>query len=206
MNKSGKIEQSVLISIILAIVIGVIVLTAVVFPVSGAAGGGLSDELCHFNMALRNSLPSGSKFLINPILCSEVNVGNINANSYDTCPTIYKDNAELCGAYQIAKLADRCLYRGGGRNPELGLQNEFFICFKNIKLRNLENNKISEETILNVIGENTFKHGLKKTDINLFQQDQDKVITAGEAIGITFDNTGSNENVCIGATPCKELF
>lgn len=206
MNKSGKIEQGVLISIILAIVIGVIVLTAVVFPVSGAAGGGLSDELCHFNMALRSSLPLGSKFLINPILCSEINVGDIRADAYGKCPIVYKDNAELCGAYQVAELADRCLYRGGGRSPELGVAAEFFICFKNVKVRNLGELQISETELLNVIGENRFKHGLKKTDINFFQQDVEKSITAGKEIGLTFDNVATNKNVCIGVTPCKKII
>src|SRR3989344_3867993 len=85
--KRGKIEQSVLVSILLAIIIGGVILVTIVFPVS-SAGGGLSDGLCHFNMALRTALPTTTKPIAGTSLCREIEIGTINADKYSKCPKV----------------------------------------------------------------------------------------------------------------------
>lgn len=200
--KLGKIEQSVLVSILLAIVIGGVILVVIVFPVSGT-GGGLSDGLCHFNMALRNALPSvGLKSVAGTSLCQEIKVGTINADADSKCPKSYDNDETKCGAYQLAVLADRCWYRGGGRNSNLGeLDTDWEICFKEIKVYNLGDQLISENDIKNVISENKFAHNLKSNDITFEFADAEGVISKGESVRIEFitpQKPQGDNYVCIG--------
>ncbi|MEK6923325.1 MAG: hypothetical protein AABW84_01365 [Nanoarchaeota archaeon] len=189
--KQGKIEQSVLVSILLAIVIGGVILVAVVFPVAGT-GGGLSDRLCHFNMALGAALPTGIKFIAGTGLCQEIEVGTIDAAEYSKCPKSYNKDATKCGAYQLAVLADRCLYRGGGRGADLGPVNlEWGICFKSITVKNLGFLQISENEIKTVIKENEFSHKIKSDDIKL---DFKEEISKDKNFNIYFVNVPLSNN------------
>src|SRR3990167_9639108 len=230
--KRGKIEQSVLVSILLAIIIGGVILVTIVFPVS-AAGGGLSDGLCHFNMALRNALPTTTKFIAGTSLCREIEIKTINADNYPKCPPSYDKNPVKCGAYQLAVLADRCLYRGGGRDSNLGFEDtdtEWQICFNKITVRNRGELPISENDVKAVINENEFTYNIKSADITFgFEKSEspfgfgiinipkEKGISKGEGFGMQFIVAASGEvnaegitiketnYVCIGDTfVCKK--
>jgi len=224
--KRGKIEQSVLVSILLAIIIGGVILVTIVFPVS-SAGGGLSTGLCHFNMALRNALPTTTKFIAGTSLCREIEIGTINADNYPKCPPSYDKNPVKCGAYQLAVLADRCLYRGGGRDSNLGFEDtdtEWQICFNKITVRNRGELPISENDVKAVINENEFTYNIKSNDIvfgfeksespfgfGIINIPKEKGISKGEGFGMSFVTALSGEAdakgisvghvnyVCIGA-------
>ena len=228
--KRGKIEQSVLVSILLAIIIGGVILVTIVFPVS-SAGGGLSDGLCHFNMALRTALPTTTKPIAGTSLCREIEIGTINADKYSKCPKSYDADPVKCGAYQLAVLADRCLYRGGGSSSVLGVGGmDWQICFNKITVRNRGELPISENDVKAVINENEFTHKIRSADITfgfekleslfgfgLINIPKEKDISKGEGFGMQFIVAASGEvntegitiketnYVCIGDTfVCKK--
>lgn len=207
LNKSGKVEQSVLISLLLAITIGVVVLLAIVYPVYGASNTSTGDGLCHFNTALRNAMPKGTKVAIPLLLCGEKSA-KIYANDYSKCPAQYKGDAKNCGAYQIAVLADRCLYRGGGKDSYLGIMtSEYDICFKDVKVTNMgEGQKIKEQDLKRVVGEtqSQLPHKLTKEDVNFkasgnFGDIVDIGINTPFKIRFIDDN---NNYICIGNNIC----
>jgi len=129
MNKRGM-TKSLLAKIVIAILVGIVVLI-VFFMV--AKGMKFEDASCRMKSSILSLVPSGTKWMLGGLTDCSATPEQIDGNDWSKCTEDIKkdydacgkdescrlDAQRECGAYQLAKLADRC-YGRYGRNDFQG--------------------------------------------------------------------------------------
>ena len=158
---AGKkaIETKFLVEVIFAIIVGIIILVVVIGPTRESIGEkGFKDDLCRFNAAIANAIPTGGKWAMPYFFCYEKSV-KVNAVNWDACDPDKKlglesmsqnsktneDAKRECVAAQLYYLGKRCWYMFGNGNWDFGTDKSKRGCF-NVNIVNMPG-KIGETEI-----------------------------------------------------------
>lgn len=149
--KKKAIVAGELALIIIAIVIGIVVLTVTVIASKGVEMS-VSDTLCKTTNAAKGNLAVGK--ILMPNFC-RVKIGiKIDAEDWSKCDSKYKNDPESCATHQILKLALRCWNMYGRGDLNVANAPLTYGCFEIGKIYGLsENAKIEKKNFLVILNE-----------------------------------------------------
>ncbi len=151
MSRKG-ITTTLLAVIIVAIVVGVLIIS-VFAPIAEAVGGpGISQsltDLCRFNMHVKNQAPVGTKWAVVNLFCHAQSL-DIDAGAWKKCDpdealSLKKNKDKFnCAKIQIAQLAKTCFYMYGEDTWKLSAhETGKYPCFS-FAIKGLANREFSE--------------------------------------------------------------